>query len=269
MKQDKSKASKKYLQSVKHLAKAKDYQKIHGGSIGDALIETAEKRTFAKMLKQKRKDADLSYRKLAEHLGNITHKTLREYEQGLLYPSFKVLERICKFFKLNLTSIYMTIQNERAPATREKYFIKPNIYFINPAKALSDLISPANLHPFRYNEYLIDSLVYQIEGNFMEPLTTNNQKIILSYSAPINLGDYLFCEINCTKGNYAVKVKAFKKGTKQENSITVKSGPDHIWGKLIAVGNNQKTIENPTNNKRITVHQKDIDLEARIMGVLF
>jgi len=218
---------------------------------------------FSEYLRGKRKE--LGYRSqesLAKRLG-IHYMTVQKWELDKALPSLEKIKPLANALQTTDTFLFDMIM-PNAPKSTLYYYDTANK--INDIKA-GKIFGATNKLPM--DKKLLDSFVFKINSNFMKPVIEKGQRAIISYSAPINTGSYVILEIQCKEGNYTKKLQTFKKGNNQWLGVSIKDGIDSIFGRLLKKENNYWKIGGTVEKKSyITVNTKDIELKARIMGIL-
>ena len=115
--------------------------------------------SFAGILKKARLENKLSYNALKNKVG-VSAQTLFRYEQGTAYPSPKVLEKLCKTFKLNFKSTFLLIQSEKASVETKDFF--------NPDKPSDPELRSILLDYYKENTGLQDKSFFSVSRKYAE-----------------------------------------------------------------------------------------------------
>ena len=66
--------------------------------------------TFGERLKQLRTERSMSREDLAAALGKISYTTIANYENDIQTPSFTILGRMCKVFKMTAEEMFKGVE---------------------------------------------------------------------------------------------------------------------------------------------------------------
>jgi transcriptional regulator with XRE-family HTH domain len=199
------------------------------------------RKNVGRLIKLARKEKNLTQSQLNEKLGYEPSSIfLSKIERGIVsLPEHKIPD-FAKCLDLSETEIYAILKPDEANAQIA--------HTVGSASKPEDLLLPKlspDMRQWSKNHDLLNALVLNVHGDFLEPIAQNNQKIILKHHADLKVGDFIVIEFSANEKRY-------------------------YSGKLIKDTSYQITITELSNKKKITsLRKKDITLKAKIIGVLF
>ena len=86
-----------------------------------------DKKKFGEIIKEKRKDKNLSLKEASGLIG-ISAAVLFRYEKGRSFPTPKHITKLCDVLELNSHEIFRLIQLEKNPTAKIADYLEPNPY---------------------------------------------------------------------------------------------------------------------------------------------
>jgi hypothetical protein len=125
----------------------------------------------------------------------------------------------------------------------------------------------------KYNNELLRSLVFAIEGNFLEPFIFEGQRAICSYRHELNTlspKDKVILSFKCFNRKYTNAIEQFKQKTHQDRGCIIVNAVDDILGEIQEISKTRIKICGLLDKKiSVEIDRKDFVLAAKIVGVLF
>lgn len=205
---------------------------------------------FSEYLKLLLKKYKVTKAQLARELNLKRQNYISNITSGIHTPTLSRVDQICSALRCTIEEKHRLIQlaiNERTSEEIKKY----NIFFLFEARNFYNLfnltlipIKKDSNKGFSQNTHLLDSVVFKINGDFLSPFIKKGQKIVLSFSSPIKKGDYIICS-------------------------STNKNKEPVCGLVEKVTTDSLKIKTIANQNEINIPIKDIDIKARVMGILF
>lgn len=223
-----------------------------------------DRKEIGKFIKQARKKRQLSQSQLNKLLGYAENSIfLSRIERGVASFPEKKIPQLAEALKITEQTLVKIFHPDM-----------PGIcYTLGEASSPVNLVSPTRIKKnidLAENKSILDAIVFLVKSDFLEPIAKKNQRVLVSYSSPINPGDYILLVVFPES---AEKVIPFMKKIGKDSliSITTQTGENHIIGQLKSITKNEIVIQDIKNPSAILSLNpgKDVNFTARIAGVLF